>query len=424
MRGHGRRWKAALGFAVAVVAARWIYWLYRRGEIRSPAEATAPPEPAPSRLAADLRPCPALPLLPNETFSRPQATSCLPAHPLVAPGSTSPRDLRAGIPWRMVAPRRRQEECAGPVLEPEEAPIGEGRAGRGETMSSDRSDLQQAPGQTPVLAELGPRPSPAPRILRAALALILLPFLHRRLRLATAAIILLTLGWSFQPARGALHSAIAVAGQPLRDRAAFDWDETFDDGFTAWIHASSLSPAKSGAVLVRGLALHAKTMALKAYEINFSARADKKSIGWVVRASSPGEYYAFKLIERGRSAQGVRFELVRYPVIGGVASERRSVPLIVIGRADAFLNMTVRVGEEQILTLVNGFGVDICKDQKLKSSGGFGFLAEGGESFLVKSLTISGNDDSLGLFLRGAEQTFRALSSQLSGMKLQRVDQG
>src|SRR5262249_35469008 len=150
------------------------------------------------------------------------------------------------------------------------------------------------------------------------------------------------------------------------------------------------SAAKSGAVLVRGLALHGPTMGLRNYEMNFSARVERKSIGWVVGASSPRDYYLFKLVERGRSREGGRFDLVRWTVVSGVPSARATAPVLVGGPRSDFLDISVRVTEDQVLTLVNGFGADVLKHPQGRT-GGVGFLAENGEAFLVKSLTISGN---------------------------------
>ncbi len=227
---------------------------------------------------------------------------------------------------------------------------------------------------------------------------------------AAAAIALL---WASPLTISTATSVFAAAVRPIQEREAFTWQESFEDGLTRWMFPSALASAEAGIVRVRGLTLLKQTMSLKNYGVDFSARSEKKSIGWVVSAADPGNYSVFKLVERGRTAKGIRYDLVRYAVVGGASpepSERETVPVIVVSPVDGFLDISVRVTEEQILTLVNGFGVDTWKRSKVKP-GGIGFLAENGESFLVKSLTVTGNEDSLGLFLWGAEQTFRSIRS-------------
>jgi hypothetical protein len=74
------------------------------------------------------------------------------------------------------------------------------------------------------------------------------------------------------------------------------------------------------------------------------------------------------------------------------------------------------VTPEQILTIVNEFGVDAWKLKKGEGTAGAGLLAEDGEAFLVRSLTVSGNEDFLGLFLWGAEETLRSVWRNLSSL--------
>ncbi len=249
------------------------------------------------------------------------------------------------------------------------------------------------------------------RTIDALLSLLLAPFVHRKMRWIIAGVALAAVVSHSSSMRPAMEKAAAAAIQPLRQREAFTWQESFHDGTTTWVPSSALAPTEEGEARVKGLVLYTKAMGFKNYGVDFSARLDRRSIGWVVRASDPQNYFVFKLVERGRSPQGLKFDLIRYPVTGGRAplpAERRVVPVIVIGSQNRFLNISCRVTEDQIVTLVNGFGVDTWKHPEVRS-GSVGFLAEDGDSFLVKSLTISGNDDFWGLFLWGAEQTFHDL---------------
>jgi hypothetical protein len=190
---------------------------------------------------------------------------------------------------------------------------------------------------------------------------------------------------------GPLRTSVASFFGPLHQRAAFTWEERFEDGLTHWVHGSALSPDGSGAVRVQGLAIHGRTLPLRNYEMSFEARIQKTSIGWVVRASGRDEFYTFKLADRGKTVGGRKLELTR--------PNQQVVPVVIPVPEGDFLDISVRVTEDQIVTAVNGYGVDAWKHPKFRSSS-VGLLAEKGESFLVRSLTISGNEDFLGLFLR------------------------
>ena len=259
------------------------------------------------------------------------------------------------------------------------------------------------------------------RLVDFAIGLVVSPFRQPLVRwgLVTAAAVVAIV--AFEPARTALASAASVAGKPFHDRAAFSFQEQMADGPTEWMDAKAVTATDSGAVLVHGVAWNKRSVGLKDYEMSFTARIDRKAIGWAVRAAKPRGYYIFKLVERGHGqrAGSRHFELVRYleedarPAAKPEA--RGGVPLEIFLPESAFLDISVRVTEEQILTIVNGFGVDTWK-LKESSTGGAGLVAEDGEAFLVRSVKLSGNEDFLGLFLWGAEETLRSVWRNLSAL--------
>jgi len=281
--------------------------------------------------------------------------------------------------------------------------------------ASRREEAEQNPAWLPQPRSRVWRWLRAPLYALDSLAgLLLLPLRHRPLRWATALVAAIWFGASYGPASAAAASVLA----PLHKRAAFLWEERFEDGLTHWRNASSLAADSSGAIRVQGLALHSRTLALRDYEMNFSAQIQKKSIGWVVRAAGHDNFYVFKLTDRGRSPVGLRFDLTRYPVLAGRAPARadiQTVPVTVRATDNPFLEISVRVTGNRVFTTINGWGIDDWKHPHLKA-GGVGFIAENGESFLVRSLTISGNEDSLGLFLWGAEETFRSVRRTLMSL--------
>lgn len=242
---------------------------------------------------------------------------------------------------------------------------------------------------------------------------VLAPFMGRRGWAIAAAVVLAALCTN-PTVRSVTRAAAAHAGGPMHRRAAFTWQEPFDAELASWSQGSSLARAESGVVRVRGLAVHKKTAGLEGYDAEFSVRPEKKSIGWVVGAGDPQNHVAFKLVERGRSADGVRYELARYTVVRGQPEgDVLAVTVVVTGPGATFLNVTVRVSNEQILTMVNGFGVDVYKRPETIRRVELAFVAENGESFLLRSLTISGNDDFLGVLLRGTEDAVQSVYRNL-----------
>jgi hypothetical protein len=263
------------------------------------------------------------------------------------------------------------------------------------------------------------------RLADSLLAALLLPF-RGRLRWVTVAAAAIAIVSAIPYTHAALGTAVDAAQRPFAERAAFNWQESLGrDLSTAWTHPSALEPTEAGTVRVDGLTLNGKTMGLKEYQMDFAARIDKKAIGWIVRAADPGNYYAFKLADHGRAAagsDGVKFDLVRYQVIDGHApdsGQRYTAHLVIHVKPSEFLNISTRVSEDQIITIINGFGVDEWKHLKMQT-GGLGFLAENGESFQIKSLAISGNEDFLGLFLWGAQQTYRSVRQNVASLTANR----
>ncbi len=241
-------------------------------------------------------------------------------------------------------------------------------------------------------------------MLRLALSVLLSPRLRWAGGLAAA-----TLFLYFHPSPRQFAASVAQPiGRRIHERAAFNWQDHFEDGFTEWLDPKALAPADAGSARVRGLALLGRKLGAQTYEVNFSARLRKKAIGWVVRAETgPEDYYVFKLLERRRGA----YELIRYSIVDGRAApaHRESVPVAVRPKENGYLEISVHVTDRHILTLVNGFGVDYWKQPPRKTSG-VGFLAERGESFLVRALIISGNDDLMGRLAAAISGPLSALS--------------
>ena len=219
-----------------------------------------------------------------------------------------------------------------------------------------------------------------------------------------------------QGAREAVEKAVNTATRPIKERAAFFIVEDFQEGADDWVNPAAISVEQPGMISVDGLALHGETLNLASYRLDFIAKIQSKAMGWVVRAQDTDNYYAFKLVESGkRSARS--YHLERYTVVGGNRERFSDSPRIPVpsslAQAGDFNRISVRVRDQQITTLINGYGVDFFRDSQLPR-GGVGFLSDKGEEALVSRVTVSGNEDTWGLILYGTLETVRSIHETIS----------
>ena len=219
-----------------------------------------------------------------------------------------------------------------------------------------------------------------------------------------------------ESAAARIEVAISTFTQPIRERAAFFIVDDFEQGAEKWISEGSMTFDPGGLFRVNGMALREDTLNLESYRFDFDAKIETGAVGWAVRARDMRNYYAFKLVETKRQATRL-YELHRYAVIDGVeTADAAKVRIPVPGhlpKQDDFNRISMRVRGSQIMTLVNGWGVDHWRDSRLER-GGVGFLAENGESSLISRVTVSGNDDTWGLILYGTIETLRSVRETVS----------
>jgi hypothetical protein len=204
--------------------------------------------------------------------------------------------------------------------------------------------------------------------------------------------------------------------RPIKERSAFFIVDDFSSGLGSWINARSLSLTDTGYVAVKqGLSLHGGTMNLESYRMDFEAKIQSEAVGWVVRAADTNNYYAFKLVEKGGSTKS--FDLLRYTVVEGARDAVKGVASIAVPEnltvAADFNRISVRVRDNQITTLINGWGVDFWQDSRFER-GGVGLLADKGESALVRKMSIAGNEDTWGLILYGTLETIKSVQNTFS----------
>lgn len=214
--------------------------------------------------------------------------------------------------------------------------------------------------------------------------------------------------------------------QPIKERSAFFIVDDFSRGLGNWLNNRSLSLTDTGYVAVKqGLSLHGGTMNLESYRMDFEAKIESEAVGWVVRAADTNNYYAFKLVEKGGKENS--FDLLRYTVVEGAKDAVHGVASIAVPKnltaAADFNRISVRVRDNQITTLINGWGVDFWQDSRFER-GGVGLLAERGESALVRKLSIAGNEDTWGLILYGTLETIKSVQNTFSAPVALRMQPG
>ena len=196
--------------------------------------------------------------------------------------------------------------------------------------------------------------------------------------------------------------------QPVRERSAFFIYEDFENGFKNLVEGESTFN-EMGLMKVSGFALHPGTMNLTAYRMDFDFRITSGTLGWAVRASDKENYYGFKLTRKD-SGDSENYQLQRYTVLGGeplpIPVEERGVPGSFLKAG--FNTISVRVRRDRINTFVNGYGVDHWVDPHF-DRGGVGFFASAGDTALLRKVSITGNEDVLGLILFGTVETLRSI---------------
>jgi hypothetical protein len=201
--------------------------------------------------------------------------------------------------------------------------------------------------------------------------------------------------------------------QPVRERSAFFIYEDSENGFENLVAGESTFDEK-GLMKVSGFALHPSTMNLTAYRMDFDFRITSGALGWVVRASDKENYYGFKLTRKDfRGSEN--YQLQRYTVLGGeplpIPAEETSVPGSFLKAG--FNTISVRVRRDRINTFVNGYGVDHWADSHF-DRGGVGFFASADDSAVLRQVSITGNEDVLGLILFGTVETLRSIREFVS----------
>ncbi len=255
-------------------------------------------------------------------------------------------------------------------------------------------------------------------------------FQHRRISQAVAAVVLilfvssLNVPWNslfeehVDTMKNSIVGVINSVSQPIEERAAFFIVDDFSSDTQKWLSRSgrSINRNAEGLIASGDMFLRNDTLRFSSYRMDFKAKIQSGAVGWAVRASDFDNYYGFKLVESRRN-RGSSFHLERFAVVDGArttAVNSGPIPLPKdLAHSRGFNKITVRVRDEQITTMVNGWGVDFWRDSRLPR-GGVGLFTNSGEVAQVNQLTVTGNDDPWGLILYGTVETLRSMRDRIS----------
>lgn len=187
---------------------------------------------------------------------------------------------------------------------------------------------------------------------------------------------------------GAVLAPVAYFGwrainpdQPVSEVAA----STFVMGQGGWMTdwATDVGGAKRG----RQLTLYRPSMTLSDYRMDFAGRIERKSLGWVYRASSTRNYYGAR-VELVRDGRFPTVALSRFTVIDG--RETPAPPKLIPVMIEAGKPYQVRFEAKgpKFTVWVQDQVVDLWEDGQLKT-GGVGFFNERQEQAKILDFRLS-----------------------------------
>jgi hypothetical protein len=221
--------------------------------------------------------------------------------------------------------------------------------------------------------------------------------------------------------RPAVNSTGPLEGirQAIATRAKVELNDTFERGMAAWGHTASWAPGWSrhaeGYVQPGQLALFQPSMKFTDYRMEFFGQIESKSIGWVVRAHDPQNYYAMKFTVIQSGLRPI-IAMVHYPVTGGHAGKPIETPLMdVMVHNNTPYHVAVTVAGNHIITSIEGQEVDRWIEDQIPS-GGVGFYSDAGERARLYWMKVSKNEDFLGkvcAYLSGSSDASRVFANLL-----------
>ena len=250
-----------------------------------------------------------------------------------------------------------------------------------------------------TLQHRGPQPIPIPR--RQARISRVWSAVPEYLKYAAAGVILLLALRSFVPGkdlRQTLENHWESIRHGIQERSTVELSDDFNTGLGAWQGkgnwAGTWSLDRAGFIRPGKLALFRPSVRMADYQLEFLAQIDRKSIGWVYRASDLANYYVTKI---SVTKPGLRptLALVRYSVVSGKESAHFETPIRPMLHNDTPYRVRFTANGSGFSTFIDGQLVDSWTDEEIKS-GGIGLFCERGERARVYWIKLSYQDDFVG----------------------------
>lgn len=187
-------------------------------------------------------------------------------------------------------------------------------------------------------------------------------------------------------------------GPWLRERSAIVLEDDFRSGLSSWGGGSGWAREwrydQAGFIQTGRLGLLSASVPLSDYRLEFVGQIQKKSLGWVFRASDLRNFYAMKITisKPGPLPLG---DIVRYVMVNGVETDRVELPLPISIRNDMLYRVETEAVEDRFSTSVNGQVVDTFRDGR-HPTGGVGLFSDPGEAARVLHVRVADRDDLVG----------------------------
>jgi hypothetical protein len=145
-------------------------------------------------------------------------------------------------------------------------------------------------------------------------------------------------------------------------------EEHFDSGWDNWVGGVSDWKVDIAGVRTGSLALYLPTLEMSDYDLEFLARIDTRSVGWVVRAAGKDSYVKCTLT----TVDGGKLEFSRAVVREGVAEATVTASQRVAGKPRTAFTVRMSLAGPVFSVSVDGNTIESWVDDRL-ATGGIGF---------------------------------------------------
>jgi hypothetical protein len=155
-------------------------------------------------------------------------------------------------------------------------------------------------------------------------------------------------------------------------------------GGSGWI--TEWASDSVGSARGRQITLYRPSVGMSDYDLEFLGRIERRSLGWVFRATDSNNYYVAKLESAGPGASALT--VTRFAVIGGFEGLHIQRTLTMAPGASEMLKVRLEARGPRFTVYLQNQVVEDWEDERLKK-GGLGFLTEREESGQIESIQIS-----------------------------------